>query len=499
MGVDATGQPITELTFDDTEPKLLRVTNHGTAPSKTLSIGITGDAVDDFAVDAYTTCGHQELREGDYCDVVVDYHPQTSELRTATLTISDASGSTISVTLRPQPRPGLQIALAGNGIGEVNVSDPTTGLVLATCTAACTVHSSTGQMLEVTASTPSIFGGLSGACSTPEASCNVTIGTTTVTVTATFTTDPKEQWTQLPGGGPILSAAFDGSGNLVVASNGVVKLSPAGAMIWHIPLTVCAVATGPNDTIYAQTATQVVKLGSDGTMLWAAPLDPHAVGCGGTEGFVHNLAVGGDGAVAIHGNTGVARWDASGTLSWAAAVTAFGEYGVAIDPAGVVDVAILSPVTGETVDLARFAADGTPLSTQEQIANQYHGMFVVDATGRLLATGSGHSHTDALGHSIDLLDPDYAPNGICAAGTDAVWLYQADDESSMARDWTVNRYHGDGSLAWTYHLAALHDGFFDDLGTIPFDIAGAADGRIAIVGSFAGPTSFGGWIAVFAP
>jgi len=88
MGVDATGQPITELVFGDTEPKLLRVTNHGSAPSQKLSLGITGDAVDDFAVDAFTTCNHQELYESESCEVVIDYHPQTSEPRTATLTIS---------------------------------------------------------------------------------------------------------------------------------------------------------------------------------------------------------------------------------------------------------------------------------------------------------------------------------------------------------------------------------------------------------------------------
>jgi len=34
---------------------------------------------------------------------------------------------------------------------------------------------------------------------------------------------------------------------------------------------------------------------------------------------------------------------------------------------------------------------------------------------------------------------------------------------------------------------------------IPFDIAGAQHGRIAIVGSSSGATCFGGWIATFAP
>ena len=261
-----------------------------------------------------------------------------------------------------------------------------------------------------------------------------------------------------------------------------------------------AVATGPNDTIYAETASQIVKLAPNGTTVWSRSLDPKAVGCGGSEGFVHNLAVGSDGAVAVHGNTGVARWDTNGNLSWATAVSAGGEYGVAIDPQGVVNVAILSPESGEPIDLARFAADGTPLASVEHITSQYHGMFVIDAGGRLFATASGHSHTDGFGDSVDLDDPDYAPNGICAAGTDVAWLYQADDNTTFARDWTVNRYHGDHSQVWTYRGKVMNTaGFFEEFGTIPLDIAGAPDGRIAIVGSFSGPTYNGGWIATFKP
>src|SRR5512140_2001281 len=91
--VDTTGQPITELTFGDTNPQLFHITNHGTGPSKTLSLGITGDAVDDFTVDPFTTCDHRVLDAGASCDVVLDYQPQTSELRTATLTIAEAAGS----------------------------------------------------------------------------------------------------------------------------------------------------------------------------------------------------------------------------------------------------------------------------------------------------------------------------------------------------------------------------------------------------------------------
>jgi hypothetical protein len=397
----------------------------------------------------------------------------------------------------PVARPRLIIHIAGTGIGEVRVADVLTGEAVATCTHSCLLRPSEGQQLEILAATPSIDGVLSGACSSPGPSCEVTIGAGLTVVTATFKTDPKEQWTLLPGGGPIPSAAFDGSGNLIVVSGGITKLSPAGAVVWQVPVAACVVATGPGDTIYAQTATTVTRLAPDGSALWSQPLDPHAVGCGNEDGFVHNLAVGSDGAVAIHGNTGVARWDGDGNFRWAAAVNSLGEYGVAIEPDGAVDVAVLSD---EPIDLVRFAADGTPLDPIEHITAQYHGMFVVDPGGRRLAAASGHSHTDAFGYSVRLPDPDFAPTGICSAGVDDVaWVYQTDDDTFFARDWTVNRYRADRSLLWSYHHPIEPIDFFEEIGTTPFDIAGAPDGRIAIVGSFAGATYFGGWIATFGP
>ena len=347
------------------------------------------------------------------------------------LEIADATAATDAATGAPL----LVIALFGTGVGEVRVTDAETFTELATCRKNCIVRPTEGQHLEITAATPSIYKGLAGACTSASPSCDLTVGPGLSVVAATFASDPREQWTLLPGGSPIASAAFDGSGNLIATSRGVTKLSPAGAVVWRIGLAACSVATGPGDTIYAQTPTAVVKLAPDGTRLWTRPLDPHAVGCGDGEGFIHNLAVGSDGAVAIHGNTGVARWDTSGNLSWAAAVNSLGEFGVAIEPDGTVDVAVLFD---EPINLVRFAADGTPLEGIDHITEQYHGMFVVDASGRLLATGSGHSHTDGFGHSVDIPDSDFAPNGICAAGTDVGWIYQLNDSSFFARDWTVN-------------------------------------------------------------
>jgi hypothetical protein len=371
---------------------------------------------------------------------------------------------------------------------------------IATCTRSCVLRLAPGTQLEIDAVTPSINQGLSGACPLGALSCQLTTGSGTSAVTATFVTDPKEVWTVLPGGDPILSAAFDSGGNLITASGAITKLSPAGTVVWQVPVAACAVATGPGDTIYAETTTRVMKLAPSGTTIWSQPLTREATGCGDLfSGFVHNLAVGSDGAVAIHGDIGVARWDSDGHLGWSLPVVSNEEYGVAIEPSGAVAVAT---TLDEPIDLARFAADGTPLDGIEHITAQYHGMFVIDGGGRLLAAASGHSHTDALGHSIRLRDPDFAPTGICAAGDGAAWIYQLDDDSFFARDWVVQRYLGDGSLAWSHAQSiqrTLEAGPFTDHGTIPFDIAGAPDGRIAIVGSHFGLAYQGGWIAVFQP
>jgi hypothetical protein len=500
LGVaDSAGRVVTELGFIDDDTTVLHVANHGTASSKPLAFALTGDGSADFTIDPASSCAGRVLGPADDCTVTVRYEPVGEELRTATLTLREDAADRSPIALRPVRKSRLRIVIAGGGVGEVRVTDEATATILATCTARCSLRTSPGQLLEIAAATPSIYSGLSGACKTSGPSCELTLGASTSIVTATFATDPKELWTVLPGGAPIVSAAFDGANHLITASDVITKRSPAGATLWQLALRACAVATGPQDVIYVETATQVMKLAPSGTVIWAKPLEAHAVGCGDGEGFTHNLAVGSNGAVAIHGDTGVALWDADGNLRWTTAVSAIGEHGVAIDPQGVVDVAVLSPDSGEPIDLVRFAADGTPLDGVEHITSQYHGMFVVDAAGRLLAAASGHSHTDAFGHSVRLDDPDYAPTGICAAGTDDVaWIYQAADDTFLARDWTVNRYHANGALAWTYHASVVsHD--FDEFGTSPLDIAGAPNGRIAIVGSFSGATYSGGWIATFKP
>ena len=148
---------------------------------------------------------------------------------------------------------------------------------------------------------------------------------------------------------------------------------------------------------------------------------------------------------AIHGDTGLARWDRDGNLAWSVALEPDDLLGVAIDPRGVVHAAARNLDNGETLNLRRFAPDGTELPLLESVVAQARGMLVIDPVGRLLVTGSGHSHTDFGARSLDLTDPDFAPNGIAAAASDAAWFHEDNDDSFAARAWTLERVHADGS------------------------------------------------------
>ncbi len=496
-------QPLTAVTFDADDDLTIELANRGSATTAPIAIAITGAVRDDIAIDPSSTCTGQALAPDARCILVLRYLPQTDALRTGALTLTVAPGAPTAIPITPLARPTLRIVFAGDAQGDVVIDNELTGTRYAACTTTCRVRVPAGEDVVVIPSTPSVFGGLTGACTSARGGCRLTTTTALKSVTATFTRAPGELYTRLLGTAKIMSAAFDTAGNLVVAADKITKLSPVGATVWQVALDVCSVAIGPDDTIYAQTQTQLHKLSAAGAPVWTVPLDPRAVGCArdgdGFDGFLHNLAVGSDGAVAVHGDTGVARWTASGAFSWSAALTSGGRYGVVIDAAGVVGAAIES-LNLETTDLARFSATGTRLADEERVAVQYHGMMVLAPSGRLLATSSGHSHVDALGKSVDLEDPDFVPNGICAAGSGAGWLYEPDDNSQLARVWTLERFNAADQQVSTFTSVPAQGPPFDDLlGTAPHDIAGAPSGRIAVVGAYVTTDRLQGFITVFAP
>jgi hypothetical protein len=431
-------------------------------------------------------------------EVVVSWSVPTCEAGpTCIVPIADSPSEVIATFFTMAPT-SIHVAIDGAETGEVVVTEYLSGFPLGTCTGPCDVAVLPDQHVEVAAITPARYLGLSGSCTTTAARCDFVVPAgTTAPVTAHFAPDPNQAWDALPGGPTVITAAFDSANDLVTGANEVTKVSPTGAVLWTQPIAACVVATGPGDTIYALTTTEVIKLAPDGSTLWSRTLD-FAVACGGL-GFVHNLAVGPTGEVAIRGATGVARWDAGGTFTWARGLDSSQNFAaVAIDPQGVVMAGVASnDDTG--VDIFRFTAAGDPLPTLEGVTSQYSGMFVVNATGAIVATASGFFHTDFYYGSVfasTRIDASTAATGVCAAATgDAGWIY-SHDQTGAVDDWTFIRYHADGTTALRIDRAAQDDRRF---GTRPYDIAASADGHIALVGNFTGVAYAGAWIEVLAP
>jgi hypothetical protein len=407
---------------------------------------------------------------------------------------------TVTVSFALDGAGALNVVLPGDASGEVQIEDLGAGGAPVTCFASCTVPLQPGAQYAITPSTPSGFGGITGACASTTGACTFTAPVGPVTATVTFAKDPEERWTRLPGAAPVRALAYDGGGNLIVAAGGLSKLSPAGATIWALPLTgVLQVAAGPAGSIYVLD-TMLRKLDPGGAELWARPLPPHAQGCGGAAAFERCLAVGPDGAAAVHGVTGVARWDAAGAEAWSLPVPA-GLHAVAIDAAGVVNAAIASPIA-DSIDVVRFAPDGSSLPPLEFFTGEYHGMLAIDGGGRLMATSSGHGavtlETDAFTRVIQTQDADWVPTGIAAAGTgDVLWVYQPSDMGSPATAWTARRYSATGTATWALARGGLQSLLLGPLGVTPATLAAGPGGELAVGGTYTGLTYTGGWIQTF--
>jgi Divergent InlB B-repeat domain len=396
----------------------------------------------------------------------------------------------------------LNVVFAGSASGEVQIEELGSGEPPVMCFASCMVPVEPGAQYELTPATSSSFGGIAGACTSSTGACTFTAPLGASTATVTFAKDPKERWTRLPGTAPVRALAYDAAGNLIAAAAGLSKLAPSGATIWSLPLAgVQDVATGPAGTIYVLD-TMLRKLDAAGTELWARPLPAHAQGCSTADAFERCLAAGADGAVAVRGTTGVARWDAAGTPTWTRAVPN-GPRAVAIDAAGVVHAAQDNSLF-ESIDVVRYAPDGSSLPLLEAFTGQYHATFGLDGAGQLMASSSGHSsvtlETAAFSRVLTTQDADWVPTGAAGAGTgDILWVHQPSDMGSPATRWIARRHGAAGALLWSLSRSGTSSPLLGPLGTTPLALAASPGGELAVGGTYTGLTYTGGWIQTFGP
>lgn len=427
--------------------------------------------------------------------------------------LAELTPITVQATFALVGSSSFQVVFAGDGAGEVDVRGP--GGLIAICVASCTLPVMPGDFIRVNVSTPSTFGGLSGDCTSSgggSAECvfNAPVGTSTMT--ATFTKDPKEQWTRLIPGPKFHTTAIDSANNLIVATHSrVTKLSPTGSTLWALDLTgVRELATGPGDTIYVVhgAGTTLVKLGPTSAELWSRTLV--AASCQGANAadtnadpdgaFGNCMAVGPTGEVAVTSGSSVERWDSAGAFSWSRAIAPMSGTvrAIAIIAGGTI-VAGQYRSFGEGLGAVQFDVAGNALADLGTLG-QYHGMFAASASGQLLTTTSGHSDvTGPCGPAFG--DDNWVPTGIAAASTgDVGFVNWHNDNNSTANPWTLRRCASNGITAWSVTRPRLVTGLAPgSFGGLPHHIAAGPTGRIALVGSYEGITYSGGWVQVYDP
>jgi hypothetical protein len=511
---DATGAELIAIDLGDAEPGdarsvTFRIANRGTADLAVHAVELTGEHRADFTLDGAAGCVGA-LAAGASCSVSLAFSPAALGVRTAALAIElDTRTQTVAITgTGVAPADGVKLTFLGGGLGEVRLRDAVTDEVLGTCAETCRVPVAIGTDLLLEAATPSELGGFAGACVAADRTCRFTVAEARPAVDVTFARDANEAWTRLLPGSEIFTIAYDAENNVVVGQASLLtKLSPIGATVWSLAIPVTSLATGPGSTVHVVSGDNLVQVSSAGAVTRTLALPAEAKGCPTyaqtVTGFRHCIAVAADGAVAVHGATGAARWDAAGTLTWSTAVQSNGMFGIAIDGSGNVLVAALG-VSGEETDAVRFTSAGAALAPLDGVTSQYNSMFATTTAGALLASSAGHGHVDldapGFSRSINLDVPDSTPNGVAAAGTgDVAWIYHPVEPSGLRpADWILTRFTSTGTSPWSLTRRAIHTDL-EDFGTLALDVAAAPDGHIAVGGSFDGVASHGAWIQTYSP
>lgn len=395
----------------------------------------------------------------------------------------------------------IHIQHNNGALGVVNVDPPSHDEVL--CTSDCEIvldQNAQFDFYNIQASTPSKS--TISLCTDPVRCFLDPPDSGFVDVTVTFDRDTiaNEEWVALLPA-ELRAGAFDGSDNLVVGGTHVHKLSPTGATIWTRPIEVVALRTGPGDTVYVRGPTRLFKLAPSGAALWQVPLPAGVPTSCGFPPFNHCLAVGPSGEVAIHADTRLMRWDANGNFSWERQFDSDSNWTIAIDAQGVVSSTSESS-NGDSRDLIRFAADGTPLDPIEFFCGDHHADLylrggAVDCiysghsmlVGPEVITIGGGSSVEAAAHTTGTGDVGLAFHTNQFAPTPHTNL-----------TYRVARYNAMDQRLWMIE-GGIRDLFVHFVGTYPNDIAGSPSGRLAIIGGFTSffPEPVRGLVKTFAP
>ena len=167
----------------------------------------------------------------------------------------DALARTIKANFAPSSSVVLSLTLSGPGEVQMAWTPPGSAPMTAWCRASCQVPLYVGAQIEVSTASLVDTVGLSGACSGTR-SCTFTASTST-SLTATFHTDAKELWDRELESTPVVGAAYNSHGDLVLVTNAfqagamkLIELDPSGKTIWVHPEALGQeVRIGSSDTV----------------------------------------------------------------------------------------------------------------------------------------------------------------------------------------------------------------------------------------------------------
>ena len=313
---------------------------------------------------------------------------------------ADVNPITVTVEFADPWDSELRVSMVGDATGQIQLwRTAYTGWSAASVDTVTNLFS--GETVRLAVATSSTFAGFvdpTGLCVPDEitaggASCTFVVPPGVTEIDAILNKAPGEDWTrEIYQGEVFIAVDHDASGNIIATTpSHMVKLSADGATQWtkNLPATTRRLATGPADTVYVITSGSVRKYDAAGTLLWTVPLDANSMTtCGNIDRPEPCIAVAADGAVVVHGDSGLTRWDSGSGLTWSIPITATSRPGVAVDAAGNAYVATAS-AAGNGISVVRYAAaDGAELGTWSDAGLGDYGEIAFDSVGRLFSSTS---------------------------------------------------------------------------------------------------------------
>jgi hypothetical protein len=287
----------------------------------------------------------------------------------------------LTPTFQPPTAKRIDVTFAGEAAGFVYIVDATNDAASITCTASCTTFVASGDEVTVYAYTPSTFSGWSGACTATSHDCGLGTVIANRAVTATFDRDERELTTLFPRA-PVTGLTMMPNGDVVIAdAMGVTRMDLTGAVAWTHAFDGGAhdLASDAAGNTYGGSVAGLFKLGPDGALLWTRPV---TVGKNPQQSVQSTVSASPDGTViAALSIGGVEVVDGNGDGRFA--TTQLSPDGMAVAPDGTVAVGVSGQP--EQLDILRFTASGTPLTTLSPLPGESDASLVYDAQNFLCA------------------------------------------------------------------------------------------------------------------